>query len=78
MAATRTCPECGMELTPGALEGLCPKCLGKVTFGLDPDREPCRGTDRFTVGLSQVESSPLSSLPAIRERRIKETSQKGL
>ena len=24
----------------GALEGLCPKCIGKVTFGLDSNGEP--------------------------------------
>jgi len=40
MAEARTCPECGAELTPGALEGLCPKCIGKVTFGLDSNGEP--------------------------------------
>ena len=40
MAAARTCPECGAELTPGVLDGLCPKCMGKVTFGLDSKGEP--------------------------------------
>ena len=40
MAAKRTCPPCGAGLTDGVLEGLCPKCIGKFTFGLDSSREP--------------------------------------
>jgi len=59
MAATRTCPECGMELTPGALEGLCPKCMGKVTFNIssspDDGRETCRPQ---TNGPAPAQSQP--------------------
>jgi serine/threonine protein kinase/tetratricopeptide (TPR) repeat protein len=32
MAAERTCPKCGTGLSSDALEGLCPKCVGRAAF----------------------------------------------
>ena len=32
MPAERTCPQCGTILSPAALEGLCPKCVGRAAF----------------------------------------------
>jgi hypothetical protein len=34
MTATQRCRQCGTELGSGAPEGLCPECLGKVTFAV--------------------------------------------
>ena len=34
MAAARKCPKCGTELPTGVLGGRCPKCLGRVVFGI--------------------------------------------
>lgn len=79
MADARTCPQCGAELTPGALDGLCPKCIGKVTFGLDASGEPVAApTGSQSAFRGSRALCPFSSLPAARERRIKGTSQKGL
>ena len=36
MAETRQCPKCGAELAPSALEGLCPRCMGRIVFGTSP------------------------------------------
>jgi serine/threonine protein kinase/tetratricopeptide (TPR) repeat protein len=35
MTEVPKCPQCGAELPRGALEGLCPKCLGQVVFGIE-------------------------------------------
>jgi hypothetical protein len=37
MAETPKCGRCGAELPGGALEGLCPQCLGQVVFGISSD-----------------------------------------
>jgi eukaryotic-like serine/threonine-protein kinase len=34
MTAARICSQCGTELPGDTLQGLCPKCLGQVVFGL--------------------------------------------
>jgi eukaryotic-like serine/threonine-protein kinase len=34
MTPARACPQCGAELPADALQGLCPKCMGQVLFGL--------------------------------------------
>jgi serine/threonine protein kinase/WD40 repeat protein len=36
MPAERTCPRCGTALASDALEGLCPKCVGRAVFADDP------------------------------------------
>ena len=37
MAATRTCRKCGSEFSGGALEGLCPSCVGRLAFVSEPE-----------------------------------------
>src|SRR5437773_10448367 len=37
MAATRTCRKCGLEFSGGALEGLCPNCVGRLAFVSEPE-----------------------------------------
>jgi len=37
MAATRTCRKCGLEFSGGALEGLCPSCVGRLAFVSEPE-----------------------------------------
>ncbi len=32
MSIERTCPQCGTNLSSGALEGLCPTCVGRAAF----------------------------------------------
>ncbi len=39
MPAERTCPQCGTILSPDALEGLCPKCVGRAAFDM-PSAHP--------------------------------------
>jgi eukaryotic-like serine/threonine-protein kinase len=34
---TSTCPDCGAELPPDAPKGLCPRCLYRLGFGLEPE-----------------------------------------
>src|SRR5438445_13201414 len=36
MPPTRTCPKCGAEITGGALDGLCPKCVASLALATDP------------------------------------------
>jgi serine/threonine protein kinase len=36
MAATRTCQKCGASFSGGALGGLCPNCVGRLAFLLEP------------------------------------------
>jgi hypothetical protein len=81
MAATRTCPECGAEMPGGALEGLCPKCIGKVTFGLDSNGEPVPSPARSEPASPPAEpdgtfptvpaSAPVSEQPGDRIGRYK-------
>ncbi len=40
MATERICPKCGTLLSSKALEGLCPKCMGRAAFVRDPDTLP--------------------------------------
>src|SRR5438309_6695838 len=37
MVATRTCRKCGSEFSGGALEGLCPSCVGRLAFVSEPE-----------------------------------------
>ena len=37
MSATRTCRKCGLEFSGGALEGLCPSCVGRLAFVSEPE-----------------------------------------
>jgi serine/threonine protein kinase len=48
MAAERTCPRCGTLLSSEALEGLCPKCVGRAAFEKKP--EDTLPTDKFREG----------------------------
>jgi hypothetical protein len=43
MAATRTCRKCGLEFSGGALEGLCPSCVGRLAFVSEPEAEAGAG-----------------------------------
>ena len=64
MEAARTCPECGAVLTPGALEGLCPKCIGQVTFGLDANGDPVPSPTDPQSALRELRAlGPFSSCP---------------
>jgi serine/threonine protein kinase len=40
MSPTPTCPKCGAKFFGGALEGLCPNCVGRLAFLLGPDADP--------------------------------------
>src|SRR5439155_22146030 len=44
MSEGETCPKCGSGLSPGALEGLCARCLAELALGLEPTRaaEPAK------------------------------------
>ena len=65
MAAIRTCPKCGGEMPGGALEGLCPKCIGKVTFGLDSNGDPVPSLAASEPALPQTEPEGTSpTVPA--------------
>ena len=35
MAGNEHCPKCGRVISPSELEGLCPDCLGGVSFALE-------------------------------------------
>ena len=36
MPTNRNCPKCGASFSDGALEGLCPSCVGRLAFLLEP------------------------------------------
>src|ERR1039457_1810965 len=36
MTAEETCPSCGAKLSADDMEGLCPKCLGRLAFSSEP------------------------------------------
>ena len=36
MTAEKKCPTCGAENSAGAVDGLCPKCLGRLAFSSAP------------------------------------------
>jgi hypothetical protein len=55
MSAARTCPQCGADLREGALEGLCPDCLGKVALGSEGERLNAKGqSPRSTPAAGEV------------------------
>src|ERR1035438_9824079 len=58
MAETPKCGRCGAELPGGALEGLCPQCLGQVVFGISSDEA------------SQVQSPKSEVAKAVRSATI--------
>lgn len=39
MSQTTLCRQCGTRLSPGTVEGLCPKCLARMTFSWQSGRE---------------------------------------
>ncbi len=51
MADVPKCPQCGNELPGGALGGICPKCLGRVVFGME-------GRGRAKLQGSQLQAEP--------------------
>ena len=40
VSSTFTCPKCGASFSGGALAGLCPNCVGRLAFVLEPDADP--------------------------------------
>ncbi|MBI5386537.1 MAG: protein kinase [Verrucomicrobia bacterium] len=40
MVSKPTCPQCGAEVPTALMMGLCPKCVGKVVFQIDPAAPP--------------------------------------
>ena len=64
MGAEQTCPKCGTLLPSDALEGLCPKCVGRVAFERSPRSLPARedGGDIAEPQLSTDVESELARL----------------
>ena len=47
MTAEKKCPTCGAELSAGAIDGLCLKCLGRLAFAGEPDGGDASGLGRL-------------------------------
>src|SRR5262245_36263759 len=47
MNAIGHCPNCGTELPASAMEGLCPKCIVRVSFGKPDEGNPLLGKLRY-------------------------------
>jgi serine/threonine-protein kinase len=60
MKESRQCPECGAELPQAAIEGLCPTCIARVTFGLLADT-PEQSSE--TLKVDSTKSAPPSPAP---------------
>src|SRR5262245_57081733 len=60
MSATRTCPQCGAALPDEGWEGLCPKCLIRVSLEANPG-QPGGGS-----GPNQSPPTSQSDMPAER------------
>src|SRR5262245_44000185 len=57
MTEQRVCPECGAELSPEAVQGLCPNCLLKAGLGTEQQVRPSHPDSNVLPGPSGAEAT---------------------